>query len=31
MGETSFNAAWDAGRSLTWQQAADYALEEVTA
>ena len=26
LGEAAFAAAWDAGRALTWRQAADYAL-----
>jgi non-specific serine/threonine protein kinase len=30
LGEAAFTAAWEAGRALTWQQAADYALEDST-
>lgn len=31
MGVNAFVAAWDAGRALTWEQAADYALEMLNA
>ena len=26
LGEDAFNAAWDAGRAMPWEQAVDYAL-----
>ena len=26
--EAAFSAAWNAGRTLTWEQAAAYALED---
>jgi predicted ATPase/DNA-binding SARP family transcriptional activator len=29
LGEDAFVAAWEAGRALTWEQAADYALEKL--
>jgi non-specific serine/threonine protein kinase len=29
LGEAAFDAAWKAGKALTWQQAADYACEEM--